>query len=78
MMVNPVPIRELGTGLLYTVRSGLVAARRRARDALRLTLRTWAGRIGLPIVLLHLTLTLIGPWLGNWLPHCSNGISVHG
>ena len=69
MMVNPVPIRELGTGLLYTVRSGLVAARRRARDALRLTLRTWAGRIGLPIVLLHLTLTLIGPWLGNWLPH---------
>ena len=68
-MVTPVPKSELGTGLLYTVRSGLAATGRRARNALRLTLRTWAGRIGLPIVLFHLTLTLIGPWLGNWLPH---------
>ena len=69
MMVTPVPMSELGTGLLDTVRSGLAATGRRARNALRLTLRTWAGRIGLPIVLLHLTLALIGPWLGNWLPH---------
>ena len=68
-MVTPVPASELGTGRLYTVRSGLAATGRRARNALRLILRTWAGRIGLPIVLLHLTLTLIGPWVGNWLPH---------
>ena len=68
-MVTPVPASELGTGRLYTVRSGLAATGRRSRNALRLILRTWAGRIGLPIVLLHLTLTLIGPWVGNWLPH---------
>ena len=68
-MVTAVPASELGTGRLYTVRSGLAATGRRARNALRLILRTWAGRIGLPIVLLHLTLTLIGPWVGNWLPH---------
>ena len=47
----------------------LVATGRRVRQALRLTLRTWAGRIGLPIVLLYLILTVIGPWLGLWLPH---------
>jgi len=47
----------------------LVATVRRVRYALRLTLRTWAGRIGLPIVLLYLILTVIGPWLGLWLPH---------
>ena len=47
----------------------LAATGRRARQALRLTLRTWAGRIGLPIVLLYLVLTLIGPGLWHWLPH---------
>ena len=47
----------------------LAAIGRRVRYALRLTLRTWAGRIGLPIVLLYLVLTLIGPGLWYWLPH---------
>ena len=47
----------------------LVATRRSVRSALSLILRTWTGRIGLPIVLLYLILTLIGPLLWNWLPH---------
>jgi len=46
----------------------LAATGRGARNALRLTLRTKAGRIGLPIVLLHLTLALIGPWLAPYSP----------
>ena len=51
------------------VRSGLVATGRRVRNALSLMLRTKSGRIGLPIVLLYLVLTIIGPWLWHWLPH---------
>ena len=46
----------------------LVAAGQRAKNALRLTLRTWAGRIALPIVLLHLILALVGPWLAPYSP----------
>ena len=46
----------------------LAAAGRRARQALRLTLRTWAGRIALPIVLLYLILALFGPWLAPYSP----------
>jgi len=47
----------------------LAAVGQRVKKALRLILRTWAGRISLPIVLLYLVLTVIGPWLGLWLPH---------
>ena len=47
----------------------LVTTGQRARNALRLALRTKAGRIGLPIVLLYFTLALIGPWLPDWLPY---------
>jgi len=47
----------------------LAAAGRKFRSALRLILRTTAGRIGLPIVLLYLILTIIGPGLWHWLPH---------
>ena len=54
---------------MMMVRSGLVAMRRSVRNALSLILRTTAGRIGLPIVLLYVTLALIGPWLWHWLPH---------
>ncbi|MBA7635085.1 hypothetical protein ES703_42685 [subsurface metagenome] len=47
----------------------LATTGQRARNALRLALRTKAGRIGLPIVLLYLILTVIGPGLWHWLPH---------
>jgi len=50
------------------VKQVLTATGRRVRYALKLTLRTWAGRIGLPIVLLHLMLALIGPWLAPYSP----------
>jgi len=46
----------------------LAAAGQRAKNLLRLTLRTWAGRIALPIVLLHLILALVGPWLAPYSP----------
>ena len=46
----------------------LTTTGRKIRGALRLTLRTWAGRIGLPIVLLHLVLALFGPWLAPYSP----------
>jgi len=54
---------------MMMIRSGLVAAGRNVRNALSLMLRTWSGRVGLPIVLVYLILTVIGPWLGAWLPH---------
>ncbi|MEE8374591.1 MAG: ABC transporter permease [Dehalococcoidia bacterium] len=54
---------------MMMVRSGLVAAGRSVRKALSLMLRTWSGRIGLPIVLLYLILTIIGPGLWHWLPN---------
>ncbi len=47
----------------------LTAIGRSGRNALNLILRTKSGRIGLPIVLLYLVLTVIGPLLWNWLPH---------
>ena len=65
-MVTRVLVGELGEGVRHGVRSGLAATRRRVRNALRLALRTTAGRIGLPIVLLHLTLALIGQWLAPY------------
>jgi len=46
----------------------LVATGRRAKKALRLMLRTWAGRIALPIVLLYIILALFGPWLAPYSP----------
>ena len=50
------------------VRAGLGALWRRGRGFLRLALATTAGRIGLPLVLLHITLALIGPWLAPYSP----------
>lgn len=46
----------------------LVTTGRRAKKALRLMLRTWAGRIALPIVLLYIILALFGPWLAPYSP----------
>ena len=61
-------IEELQTGLGHTLGSGLKAIGRSARNELKLALRTRAGQIGLPIVLFHLTLALIGPWLAPYSP----------
>jgi len=54
--------------MIEIIRSGLVATWRSIGNTLRLILRTWSGRIALPIVLLHLVLTLFGPWLAPYSP----------
>ena len=41
---------------------------RSVRNFLRVALATTAGRVGLPIVAIHLTLVLIGPWLAPYSP----------
>ena len=46
--------------------SGIAGVGRRVGSALRLMLRTTSGRIALPIVLLHATLALVGPWLAPY------------
>ena len=46
----------------------LVTTGRKAKKGLRMMLRTWAGRIALPIVLLYLILALFGPWLAPYSP----------
>lgn len=54
------------TGLLHSGGSRVAATGRSFINLFRLALRTPAGRIGLPIVLIHLTLALIGPWLAPY------------
>ena len=49
-----------------TIGSGIAGAGRRGGAALRLILRTTSGKIALPIVLLHVTVTLVGPWLAPY------------
>ncbi len=51
----------LGTGSRWGAATG-----RAVRNELGLALRTTAGRIGLPLVLLYVTLALIGPWLAPY------------
>ena len=51
-----------------TIGSGIAGAWRRGGAALRLILRTTSGKIALPIVLLHVTVTLVGPWLAPYSP----------
>lgn len=65
---------EPGAYLIRAAGSGLAAAGRGGRHALKLTLRTPAGRIGLPIVVLYLILALLGPWLPQWLPNSPTAI----
>ena len=65
-MAMRVLVYGLRTGLPRAVGTGLDAAGRRLRHEFRLALRTTAGRIGLPIVLLHLTLALVGSWLAPY------------
>ena len=64
----PVTTRELGTGAPRAVAAGLGRAGRGLRSFLRLSLATTAGKIGLPIVLIHFTLALFGPWLAPYSP----------
>ena len=52
--------------LTRTISSGIAVARRKGSAALQLILRTPSGRIALPIVLLHATLALVGPWLAPY------------
>ena len=54
---------------MMMVRLRLVPIGRKVRSGLSLILRTNSGRIGLPMVLVFLFLTISGPWLGDWLPH---------
>jgi len=54
---------------MMMVRLMLVPIGRKVRSGLSLILRTNSGRIGLPLVLVFLFLTISGPWLGDWLPH---------
>ena len=61
------------TGLLRTGGSGVAAAGRSLLNQFRLALRTPAGRIGLPIVVLHTTLAFIGPWLA---PYSATGFHL--
>ena len=68
MITNNVSVSNLETGLVHAVRSGLAASGRSARNALKVTLRTWSGRIGLAILLVHLMLALFGPWLAPYSP----------
>ena len=50
------------------VGTGVAPVGRGVRSFLRLALATTAGRIGLPIVAIHLTLALVGPWLAPYSP----------
>ncbi len=51
-----------------TIGAGIAGAGRRGGAALRLILRTTSGKIALPIVLLHVIVTLVGPWLAPYSP----------
>lgn len=62
------PTTKLGANLVRSSGRVWAAAGRAAWRELRLALRTPAGRIGLPIVLLHLTLALVGPEIAPYTP----------
>jgi len=53
---------------MMMIRSGLANVGRNIINTLRLILRTWSGRIALPIVLIHIILALFGPWLAPYSP----------
>jgi len=54
------------TQLLFSIPLRIKTACRFIGNFFKLALRTTAGRIGLPLVLLHLILALIGPWLAPY------------
>jgi len=56
------------TAIFRTGGSGIVTIVRTVKSIFTLALRTPAGRIGLPIVLIHLILALFGNWLAPYDP----------
>lgn len=67
-MAAPSSAPELASGPLDAAAAVVVGALRGLRSGVRLSLRTPAGRIGLPLVLLHLTLIFFGPWIAPSSP----------
>ena len=63
-----VQVSELGAqrSVGGSLSAALQALGRGTRSFFRLALGTTAGRIGLPIVAVHLTLALIGPWIAPY------------
>ena len=77
-MATRVDIGEFRADPLRAGGAGLAVAGRAVRSGVATALRTNAGRIGLPIVLLHVTLALIGPWLAPYSPtelHLQNQVT---
>ena len=67
-MASGVVTRELWTVVPRQTLGLVSGALQRAANVLRLILRTPSGRIGLPILLVHLTLATVGPWLAPYPP----------
>ena len=67
-MAAPASSPSLGNNPLTAFGAELARALRAVRAGLRLSLRTMAGRIGLPLVLLHVILALFGEGLAPYSP----------
>ena len=67
-MAIRISVPEAPTGPLGIIDSELAGVGRRVRRFFRMALRTTSGRIALPIVLLHLALALVGPWVAPYSP----------
>ena len=77
-MAAPASAPSLGNNPLSAVGAELARALRAVRAGLRLSLRTMAGRIGLPLVLLHVILALFGSWLAPYSPTAFQSYPVEG
>jgi peptide/nickel transport system permease protein len=67
-MTNPVFTGELRAGVPHAAGAALSAAGQRLRGFFRLALGTTSGRIGLPIVTIHLFVAIFGPLLAPFPP----------
>ncbi|MCL0029094.1 ABC transporter permease [Dehalococcoidia bacterium] len=61
-------IDDIMAGPIHVGRAGLTITWRAIWSGFKLALQTNAGRIGLPIVLLHFILAIFGPWLAPYSP----------
>ena len=77
-MAAPASAPSLGNNPLSAIGAELARAMRAVRAGLRLSLRTMAGRIGLPLVLLHVILALFGSWLAPYSPTALQSYPVEG
>ena len=77
-MAAPASAPTLGNNPLSAAGAELARAMRAVRAGLRLSLRTMAGRIGLPLVLFHVILTLFGSWLAPYSPTAFQSYPVEG